>query len=162
MELARHPRQAGKLWQIDKVGRWRSKEWLAWIRAGQPVAGKQGYGGLVVAAHYRYPGCGMGVKPADCLVYPMYDAEHKRFHNQGQPDQAIQWGWAVGTMASGCRSLLTISPLARQWVNDLVLGVDFKRPPSTGHIEITAWKWASFFLSGDLAFITKRSGSIPE
>ena len=57
-------------WVIDKYGRWRSPRWRRWVRSLSCACGElfcelcNGTGvARIEAAHFRYPGCGMGLKP---------------------------------------------------------------------------------------------------
>lgn len=87
-------RMTGDGWHLDKLGRWRSPLWLQWIREQKPAGRTNGTNGVhIVAAHFRYPGCGAGTKPDDCLAYPLDDETHKGFHNHGQPAFDVQWAW---------------------------------------------------------------------
>ena len=46
----------------------------------------------------RYPGCGMGKKPHDFMVYPLAFDAHERFHRTGQPSTDVQLTWVKQTI----------------------------------------------------------------
>jgi len=164
VELALPRNHKGKLWQLDKVRRWRSKEWRTWVRglipAEVPVLAC-GPGGLdiVIAAHFRYPGCGIGTRPADCFVYPMHDADHKAAHSNHQPHNSLQWRWVTETMMQGMKWDKLGGELdARAWIATICASaMDSTADLSTPAIEAVAVQWASYFLSGDL-WINKNGG----
>lgn len=88
-------------WTMDRRGRWRSKEWLDFVRS-LPCSCRDprcpnchtlanGRGPVVVvAAHLRLGArTGMGAKPDDFLTYPLSDWIHREYHNGGQ--QSVEW-----------------------------------------------------------------------
>jgi hypothetical protein len=107
---------------------------------------------MVVAAHFRYKGCGVSTKPADCLVYPLYDDMHKDLHNKGQESDWKQWEWVTSTMVAGLdQGVLTASVLADAWIRGLkVSAYDRTFCLSTPNIESVAAEWAWLFVGGNL------------
>lgn len=87
-------------WSEDKFGRWRSIDYLRWVRSlscccrdsrcpncGINPSGKTDH---VVAAHIRYgTDVGLGIKPDDFLVIPLTNTIHTIFHQSGHP--ALKW-----------------------------------------------------------------------
>jgi hypothetical protein len=149
----------GKGWSIDKVRRWRSKLWREFARGLSPVM-PEGAGSVVaahwnsptVAAHFRLPGTGMGIKPADCFVYPLHDGTHKEMHQNGQETADKQWEWVTSTMVAGLeQGVLTASVLADAWIRGLkVSAYDRTFCLSTPNIESVAAEWAWLFVGGNL------------
>ena len=159
MELALPRNHKGKGWELDKARRWRSKVWRHWVRTLEPVrhpANIDAGLNIVIAAHFRYPGCGMGARPADCFVYPMHDSDHKDAHGFGQPEPAEQWQWVTGTMISGLQwGIIHASTSARNWIEALHEAAterDFDL--SAPSIEAVAGQWAHYFVSGGMKIHT--------
>ena len=88
-------------WTRDAQGRFRSPDYLAWIRSLRCSCGGVLCGscnsknstlprGRIIAAHVRYGAAvGMGVKPDDFCVIPLDALVHQRFHDHGHPD--LKW-----------------------------------------------------------------------
>ncbi len=146
----------GKGWQLDKVRRWRSKPWRDFVR-GLPPWLPEGHD-PVVAAHFRYPGCGTAIRPADCFVYPIFDSHHKDMHNKGQESYWTQWEWVTTTMVKGlAQGALVASVLADSWIRGLkVAALDRTFSLSTPNIEAVAAEWARLFLDGSLKLEQER------
>jgi hypothetical protein len=137
-------------WELDKVRRWRSKRWRDFVRMLPPVLPEGD--GPVIAAHFRYPGCGISIKAADCLVYPLFDGYHKTLHNKGQETDWKQWEWVTSTMVRGLDlHALLATTLAETWIRGLKCSAyERNYPLSTPNIEAVAQEWARLFLDGAL------------
>ena len=140
----------GRKWKTDKTGRWRSPAYLEWVRtlpscvryynAPDPT-------GSVVVAHMRYPGCGMGVKPADCLVYPCADSTHKYFHSQGHPELSKQMEWVMRVISLSVSSgLIVADDVSFMWMLDMESTV----VQSVSDVERLASGWANLFIDGHM------------
>jgi hypothetical protein len=165
MELARRRGYEGDGWHTDKLGRWRSRYWRKWVAANYsgPWRADLQPGDLIVAAHMRYPGCGIATKPADCLIYAMDDLAHKRAHNTGQDDLESQWGLVTMTMVHGIdRRLLLADNQADAWIRSLdLLAHSGRADLSTQSIEYVADNWGRLFMYGALRFNSFDTGPIP-
>lgn len=166
MELARTPRLIeGNGWHTDKLGRWRSRYWRRWVAANYsgPIPLDARPDDLIVAAHMRYPGCGISTRPADCLIYAMPDTEHKRAHNTGQDTLKRQWLLVTATMLQGLeRRLLLADDVADGWIRSQhLIAVQCEPDLSTESIEYVAARWASLFLSEQIKFNDFTGGIIP-
>jgi hypothetical protein len=77
--------------------RFRSKKYLQWVRE-QPcvVTGRRGPG--VQSAHFRFPGCGAGIKPMDLFTYPLHWEAHDTYHRTGHPANDVQLRWVKQTV----------------------------------------------------------------
>lgn len=166
MELTRGFK--GDRWNLDKLCRWRSKHWRQWVVANFPdestalcrrvflsIDNYEAYPSLVVAAHMRYPGCGMATKPADCFVYGMLDSEHKKAHNSGQDTIENQWMRVTNTMLSGLnRGVLVADEQAANWIRSCHLLAHSGKSDllSTYYLDFVASHWARLFMSGQLKF----------
>lgn len=153
--MKRKPRRAdhvgqkptsGAGWRLDKLGRWRSAVWLQWIREQTPPLDAFG-AGPVVAAHFRYPGCGAGTKPDDCLTYPLRDSTHKRYHEIGQPplDEQWRWTWHLWIRATRIGLLKITRPDVMGWI------YRYERIDGASMIREALDHWRADFISGALA-----------
>jgi hypothetical protein len=168
MELSLPRNHKAGVWEIDKVRRWRSKNWRHWVRGLScprintvPHPSPTGAFDFMIAAHFRYPGCGIGTKPADCLVYPMHDADHKAAHGDKQPAPELQWLWVTETMLQGLKwDKLGAELNARAWISELCVEAQQRRADlSTLAVETVADQWGRYFLAGDL-WINKYNGGM--
>lgn len=98
--------------EFDKAGRWRSREWRAFVRSlpcscGDPRCSNcrpwLGRPSPVIAAHLRTSATGLGIKPDDFLTYPLSDQIHKVYHNGGQPGPEWQLERVAETLREGLR-----------------------------------------------------------
>ncbi len=140
----------GKGWSTDKVRRWRSKQWRDFVRE-LPSVLPEGFG-PIVAAHFRYKGCGVSTKPADCLVYPLSDGNHKDLHTKGQESDWRQWEWVTSTMVAGLdQGILVATHLSEAWIRGLrTSAFDRTFCLSTPNIEGVAAEWARLFVDRSL------------
>jgi len=159
VELSLPRNHRARLWELDKLRRWKSKPWRTWVRTLIPLpapgapATRPGDGfDIVIAAHFRYPGCGIGTRPADCFVYPMHDADHKAAHNAEQPDPELQWLWCLDAIMKGLkRGKLGCGAQCYSWITEICRKATARQADlSTAGLEEFGATWARFFLAEDL------------
>lgn len=116
-------------WTVRK-GRWVSRRWLDFVRE-QPCVVSGLEGETIQAAHFRYPGCGMGVKPSDFMTYPLAAGVHDMFHRMGQPAHETQLNWVKATIRrAGALGL---------WEGEWPMDTDGR--PITQIVDIWLWLW---------------------
>ena len=100
--------------------RFRSKAYLQWIRE-QPciVTGREGPG--IQAAHFRFPGCGAGIKPMDLFTYPLHWSVHDSYHNHGHPANEVQMRWVTNTVTRAFNHGILSGELAPEAITIMAL-----------------------------------------
>lgn len=153
----------GALWRWGKGGRWRSSEWLQWVREQPCCCGMAqcpncgGWAGreTVEAAHWRYgAACGLGRKPDDFMVYPLSWSQHRIFHGGGQPPHAVQYQWVRSVWARALGQGILESTVAR-------VGRWLARPPPELPAEEVVLAVRAMFRTGALRLRHPFFTSIP-
>lgn len=165
MELTAARNFEGDRWKLDKLQRWRSTYWRRWVASSYtgPIPEDAGPADMIIAAHMRYPGCGIATKPADCLIYAMPDADHKHAHNTGQDTLENQWRKVTATMVRGLdQRVLLADHCADSWIRsqDLIASSG-NADLSTDSLEFVASHWARLFMTESLWFNDFNTGPIP-